>query len=232
MRKITLIVLHCDGIRPEQHNSVGSIDAYHRSKGWDGIGYHFWVARDGTVYPGRRLERVGAHCVGHNKHSIGICYEGGLDAAGVATDTRTPLQVKALRALVERMHARFPEAVIVGHHDLNPAKPCPCYDVVAACRDLAAVMEASKGVIHPVLRTPLPLEGRDSPHPVLRTPLPIEGRGVAAASECGWRGLHFLLPHEANEVEKFGRFGRLVADIGLGEVAVLRLGSADVKGNP
>lgn len=136
MRKITLIVLHCDGIRPGQHNSVEKIDAYHKAKGWKGIGYHFWVNRQGEVFVGRRLEEVGAHVVGHNKHSIGICYEGGLDSAGNAADTRTPQQVRALRELVERMHAYFPNALIVGHHDLNPLKPCPCYDAITAYRDL------------------------------------------------------------------------------------------------
>ena len=136
MRKITLIVLHCDGIRPNQHNSVQKIDAYHKSKGWKGIGYHFWVDRQGQVFTGRRLDEVGAHVVGHNKHSIGICYEGGLDSAGNPADTRTPQQIRALRELVERMHAYFPNALIVGHHDLNPMKPCPCYDAVNAYRDL------------------------------------------------------------------------------------------------
>jgi len=136
MRKISLIVLHCDGIRPEQHNSVESIGNYHRTKGWNGIGYHFWVSRDGTAYPGRALEKAGAHCVGHNRHSVGICYEGGLDSAGESADTRTPQQVKALRKLVEQMHAHFPDAVIVGHHDLNPDKPCPCFDAVSEYWDL------------------------------------------------------------------------------------------------
>ena len=74
MRKITMIVLHCDGLRPHQHNSVKKIDAYHKSKGWKGIGYHFWVNRQGEVFTGRRLEEVGAHVVGHNSHSI-ICSE-------------------------------------------------------------------------------------------------------------------------------------------------------------
>jgi len=79
---------------------------------------------------------VGAHVVGHNKHSIGICYEGGLDADGVEADTRTPEQIRALRQLVEKYHAYFPDAVIVGHHDLNPAKPCPCFDAIKEYWDL------------------------------------------------------------------------------------------------
>lgn len=136
MRRITMIVLHCSGVMPNVHQDISVVDNYHRSKGWKGVGYHFYVRRDGTVEIGRRLEEVGAHCVGHNKYSIGICYEGGLNSAAQAEDTRTPQQVRELRKLVERMHAYFPNAIIVGHHDLNPTKPCPCFDVVGEYADL------------------------------------------------------------------------------------------------
>ena len=136
MRKITMIVLHCSGVKPDVNQDISVLDNYHRKKGWKGIGYHEYVRRDGTVQHGRPVEAVGAHVVGYNKHSIGICYEGGLDASSKAADTRTPAQVKTLRALVERYHARFPDAVILGHHDLNPKKPCPCFDAVEEYWDL------------------------------------------------------------------------------------------------
>ena len=136
MRSIKFIIVHCDAIMPHQHNTIEKIDNYHKSKGWKGVGYHEYVRRDGTVEHGRRLEEVGAHCVGHNRYSIGVCYEGGLDSAGKDADTRTPQQVKALRELIERLHAYFPNALIVGHHDLNPTKPCPCFDVVKEYKDL------------------------------------------------------------------------------------------------
>ena len=136
MRSITMIVLHCSGIKPYQHQDIKRIDEYHRKKGWKGVGYHEYVRRDGTVQHGRPIWEVGAHVVGHNKHSIGICYEGGLDAKGEKADTRTPEQVRTLRKLVERYHAYFPHAVIVGHHDLDSTKPCPCFDLVSEYRDL------------------------------------------------------------------------------------------------
>lgn len=139
MRKITLIVLHCSGVMPNVHQDISRIDEYHRSKGWKCVGYHFYVRRSGLVEIGRPIEEVGAHVLNHNRHSIGICYEGGLNASGQADDTRTPEQVKALRELVEQMHERFPKALIVGHHDLDPTKPCPCFDVVNTYKDLQPV---------------------------------------------------------------------------------------------
>ncbi|WP_051651888.1 N-acetylmuramoyl-L-alanine amidase [Prevotella sp. P6B1] len=74
---------------------------------------------------------VGAHCVNHNKYSIGVCYEGGYDARGQHADTRTPAQKSALRQLLADLHRRYPRAVIVGHHDLNHRKACPCIANVA-----------------------------------------------------------------------------------------------------
>ena len=136
MRTVTLIIIHCSAVRPGQRSSAQDIDRWHRAQGWKSVGYHFVVRRDGTVETGRRLEEVGAHCAGHNRHSIGICYEGGLDSDGRPADTRTPAQKQALRRLLEELLAQFPKALVVGHHDLNPMKDCPCFDAVKEYRNL------------------------------------------------------------------------------------------------
>ncbi len=131
MRTITLIIIHCSAVRPGQQSSVKDIDCWHRARGWkNGIGYHFVVRRDGTIEPGRPIEQVGAHCKYHNRHSIGVCYEGGLNEVGQPADTRTPEQRKALMLLLEKLRKRFPGVLVVGHHDLDPMKSCPCFDVV------------------------------------------------------------------------------------------------------
>ncbi len=129
MRVITMIVIHCSAVRPEQKSGVREIDQWHRERGWTGIGYHYVVRRDGKVEMGRPIEKIGAHCKDHNRHSIGVCYEGGLDSYGRAADTRTPKQKVALRLLVEQLKHCFPKAVVVGHRDLDPLKACPCFDV-------------------------------------------------------------------------------------------------------
>ncbi|MBE6271106.1 MAG: N-acetylmuramoyl-L-alanine amidase [Prevotella ruminicola] len=131
MRSITLIVLHCSAVRPDQTSSVAQIDTWHRDRGFKfGVGYHYVVRRNGEIEAGRPEWLVGAHCVNHNKYSIGVCYEGGLNARGQPADTRTPEQKAALRTLLEDLHRRYPRAVIVGHHDLNPMKDCPCIESV------------------------------------------------------------------------------------------------------
>ena len=132
MRVITLVVVHCSAVRPDQLSSAAQIDTWHRQRGFHlGIGYHYVVRRNGEIELGRPEWLTGAHCQNHNAHSIGVCYEGGLDIRGQPADTRTEAQKASLRQLLEDLHRRYPRALIVGHHDLNPQKSCPCIDNVA-----------------------------------------------------------------------------------------------------
>ena len=130
MRVITLIVIHCSAVRPDQLSSAAQIDTWHRQRGFHlGIGYHYVVRRNGEIEPGRPEWLTG--------HSIGVCYEGGLDIRGQPADTRTEAQKASLRQLLEDLHRRYPRALIVGHHDLNPLKACPCiYNVAREYADL------------------------------------------------------------------------------------------------
>lgn len=136
LRKITLIIIHCSAVRPGQTSSAEQIDRWHRQRGFQhGIGYHYVVRRDGTIECGRPEDMVGAHCKGHNAHSIGICYEGGLDERGLPADTRTPQQKATLRALLMSLRESFPHALITGHSTFA-RKACPCFDAAKEYRDL------------------------------------------------------------------------------------------------
>ena len=87
MRKITLIIIHCSAVRPDQQSSAAQIDTWQ----------------------------------------------------GEPKDTRTEAQRHSLRKLIEQLHAAYPKALIVGHHDLNPLKDCPCFDAAAEYADLNGV---------------------------------------------------------------------------------------------
>ena len=140
MRQITLIVIHCSAVRPNQRSSAKDIDRWHKERGFNGIGYHYVIRRDGTIEQGRPEWMIGANCHvkghNHNKYSIGVCYEGGLDIRGQPADTRTEAQRQTMRQLIEELHERYPRAMIVGHHDLYPPKPCPCFDAAKMYADL------------------------------------------------------------------------------------------------
>ena len=136
MRSISLILIHCSGVRPYQTSTAIQIDNWHRARGWNGIGYHYVILRDGTIQTGRPESQVGAHCTGHNAHSIGICYEGGLDAQGEPSDTRTRAQKRALVRLLRDLRKKYPKALITGHNVFNPHKSCPCFDAAEEYKDL------------------------------------------------------------------------------------------------
>ena len=128
--RVTLLIIHCSATLPDQRVSVQDIDRWHRQRGFDCIGYHFYITVDGTIWTGRPLNQVGAHCKGYNAHSIGICYEGGLDEEGNPCDTRTLLQKAALVALINKLREIYPTADVVGHNDLDLHKACPCFSAV------------------------------------------------------------------------------------------------------
>ncbi|HJD76347.1 MAG TPA: N-acetylmuramoyl-L-alanine amidase [Bacteroides reticulotermitis] len=142
MRKINLLVIHCSATRADRTLTVFDLETDHRRRGFNGIGYHYYIRKDGTVHLTRPLESIGAHAKGFNANSIGICYEGGLDCEGHPADTRTEEQQTALRLLVHQLSQRFPDCRVCGHRDLSPdlnnngeiepeewIKLCPCFDV-------------------------------------------------------------------------------------------------------
>ena len=137
MRPIDTIVIHCTATPAGRDVSASDIRRWHRERGWRDIGYHWVVRLDGTVEPGRDESQPGAHVAGHNARSIGVCYAGGVAADGrTPADTRTEAQKVSLRALAARLRARYPEARVVGHRDLDPSKACPSFDARKEYADL------------------------------------------------------------------------------------------------
>lgn len=144
MRTISLIVLHCSGTRCDRSFSFEQCrDNHTNERKWRDIGYHWYITRDGIIHQGRPEAICGAHVHLHNTHSIGVCYEGGLDSRGVPFDTRTETQKASLLKLLTELHQRYPRAIILGHRDLSPdlnhdgritpnefSKQCPCFDAM------------------------------------------------------------------------------------------------------
>lgn len=149
MKTIDAIVIHCSATRAGQDVRAADIDKWHKERGFAMIGYNYVIDLDGTVEVGRPLSMDGAHCntaglsgQSYNKHSIGICYVGGLDENGKPADTRTPEQKKAMAELVYNLLEVYPITDILGHRDASPdkngdgkitknewVKSCPCFSV-------------------------------------------------------------------------------------------------------
>ena len=136
MRRIDLIVIHCSATRENRSFPVTSLIACHQAR-FGFTGYHYYITRDGQTYQTRHENLVGAHARHYNKHSLGVCYEGGLDANGRPADTRTEAQKHALWALLKSLRQDYPEAKILGHRDLpHVAKSCPCFNAEAEYAEL------------------------------------------------------------------------------------------------
>lgn len=128
-RMINEIIIHCTDTPQGRDVSVDDVRHWHvDERGFSDIGYHFLIGIDGTVYEGRPLDIAGAHCLGHNAHSIGICYVGGRDSDNkTPKDTRTPSQKNALRSLVDYYRRKF-GASVHGHYEFAN-KLCPCFTI-------------------------------------------------------------------------------------------------------
>ena len=134
MRRITEIIIHCSATEAGRDFTATDIDRWHRQRGFKCIGYHYVIRLDGTVEEGRPVSEDGAHCTGHNAHSIGICYVGGLRSSNgsrlIPADTRTDAQKHSLLSLLSILKQRYPTATIHGHNEYAP-KACPCFDAAA-----------------------------------------------------------------------------------------------------
>ncbi len=129
MRPINEIIIHCSATPEGKHFTAQQIDAWHRKRGFNGIGYHYVIYLDGTLVKGRPETQIGAHCKGHNANSIGVCYIGGLARdCKTPKDTRTPAQRAVLIRLVSDLKKRYPKATVHGHCEYAN-KACPCFDV-------------------------------------------------------------------------------------------------------
>lgn len=134
-RIINEIIVHCSATREGFDYTVSDITKWHKQRGFSTIGYHYVIYRDGSINTGRDINISGAHCEGHNSHSVGICYIGGLENSlnpktgkyDIPKDTRTAAQKASLLKLLLQLRSLYPSAKIRGHRDFAN-KACPSFD--------------------------------------------------------------------------------------------------------
>ena len=137
MRKIDKIIIHCSATREGQDIPVETIRKWHvEGRGWSDIGYHFYIDIDGKIWKGRDIQKIGAHCSGNNRSSIGVCYCGGVEADGkTPKDTRTASQKESLLHVLKTLKAMFPDASIYSHNEFAN-KACPSFDATNEYKSL------------------------------------------------------------------------------------------------
>lgn len=119
------IILH----HAAMNGSVEDIHRVHKNKGWAGIGYHFYVRKDGSVYRGRPEWAIGAHASGSNYNSLGICAEGNFEH-----ESMSDVQKNAIIELVNYLKSKYGISVVQRHRDVGstacPGKNYPYYAIV------------------------------------------------------------------------------------------------------
>ena len=120
MRKIEEIILHCSDSDIKAHDDIKVIREWHLKRGFNDVGYHYYIRKDGTIQKGRLWSKMGAHCKGQNKHSLGICLGG--------RHKFTQKQFDALTHLLVRLEFDFGALPVKGHYDYSD-KTCPNFDV-------------------------------------------------------------------------------------------------------
>lgn len=131
MTNIEYITLHASATPASMNIGADEIRDWHvNGNGWNDIGYHYVVRRDGVVEPGRPEHIQGAHVGGFNRGNLGVCLVGGIDHDGNVENNFTEAQWEALTLLMRRLVAKHPKAVIMGHNGWpgHESRGCPCFD--------------------------------------------------------------------------------------------------------
>jgi N-acetylmuramoyl-L-alanine amidase len=114
VRAIRKIIIHHTGVDATLERLRQSV----QRRGYSDIPYHFVILADGSVHATRPLERMGAHCKGHNADSIGVALMGNLDRV-----PPTEAQVASLLRLLADLRRKW-DVPVLGHGELRNTA-CP-----------------------------------------------------------------------------------------------------------
>lgn len=108
-------------------NQAKMIDKYHRSKGWNGMGYNFLIEKNGDIKQSRLIYEELAQAKGYNFDSVAICFAGSFD---LETENLSRQQVESFRVLNKWIKEIVGKKKLVKHSELDPErKPlCPSID--------------------------------------------------------------------------------------------------------
>ena len=125
--KINLLIVHCSDTPDDKDLRALDIHEMHLSFGWDGIGYHKVICRNGNIENGRPEFWIGAHTFNKNERSLGVCL--------IGRNNFSDLQFLSLKNLLIEWKMKYPNSIILGHRDsINTNKTCPNFNVNEWCK--------------------------------------------------------------------------------------------------
>ncbi len=121
-RSVKKVFLHCSAAS-RKNIDAEEIDLWHRQRGFNEIGYHFFIKTDGTLEEGRNIEKTPAAQRWHNRGSIAICLN------GLKLSDFTKAQFKTLNKLCKEINIAYGGNITFWPHNAVAAKACPVYNV-------------------------------------------------------------------------------------------------------
>lgn len=119
-RIVTRGYIHCSASDNPKHDNTQTIDAWHRERGFDGIGYHAYINKEGHWFWARDLEKIPAAQRGYNTGSIAICV-GGLQEF---TEEQMETLIRGCKAITKAYDGKI---TWHGHCEVSN-KSCPVFD--------------------------------------------------------------------------------------------------------
>tara|TARA_B100000886_G_C19999868_1_gene317582 strand:- start:72 stop:479 length:408 start_codon:yes stop_codon:yes gene_type:complete len=127
IKDIKYLVVHCSDTPDNEDIGAIEIHKMHLGFGWEGIGYHKIIRKDGFVENGRPEYWIGAHVYGKNRQSLGVCL--------IGKESFSDKQFSSLENVLVNWKKKYKSALICGHRDiLKTNKTCPNFDVISWCK--------------------------------------------------------------------------------------------------
>ena len=124
---IKYLVVHCSDTNDNKNISSLEIHKMHIGFGWNGVGYHKIICRNGDIENGRPEYWVGAHARGYNEISLGVCLIGKKEF--------TEMQFESLEKVLRSWKKKYPTTEIIGHNSISDTKKtCPNFDIKKWCK--------------------------------------------------------------------------------------------------
>ena len=136
-RTINKIIVHCDASEDSYPTSYLKLlhtlpedfkiewgGSQVSCKGWEDVAYHYIIEQPGNIVEGRPINKIGAHCYGQNRKSVGICVRG--------LRKFTHAQKTSLWHLVDHLTDKFnldPREDVYPHNHFNKNKSCPNFNL-------------------------------------------------------------------------------------------------------
>lgn len=114
-----LVIHHTSRVSMNVHEAH---EFHQKQRGWSGVGYNFFIEKDGSIMEGRGLY-VGAHALGYNRETLGICVTGDFEV-----EEPTLAQMQAVTALCKQFLDDFNllPSDVIGHKELEKSDTlCP-----------------------------------------------------------------------------------------------------------